>query len=61
MNFGQDLGTTDYSLFTTLVRYGVYGIFYFINSKDSKGFNISINQTQGYSREAFTIEWMVLV
>lgn len=61
VSFGQDLGTSDYTLMTSLVRTGVYGIFYHVYSKTSTGFTVSVSTTQGYYLEGFTIEWVAII
>lgn len=61
VSFGQDLGTSDYTLMTSLVRGGVYGIFHHVTAKTSTGFAISVGTNQGYYREGFTVEWIAIV
>lgn len=61
VSFGQDLGTSDYTLMTSLVRGGVYGIFHHVTAKTSTGFAISVGTNQGYYREGFTVEWIAII
>ncbi|MCI6351698.1 MAG: hypothetical protein SO385_07170 [Collinsella sp.] len=61
VSFGQDIGTSDYTLMTSLLRDGVYGIFHHVKSKTSTGFTVSVGTTQGYYREGFTIEWIAII
>lgn len=61
VDFGQNLGTSDYTLMTSLVRDGVYGIFHHVRRKTSTGFTVSVGTNQGYSWEGFTIEWVAII
>lgn len=61
VSFGQDLGTSDYTLMTSLLRDSVYGVFHHVRKKTSTGFTVSVGTTQGYSWEGFTIEWVAII
>lgn len=61
VSFGQDLGTSDYTLMTSLVRSGIYGIFHHVTNKTSTGFSITVDTNQGYYREGVTVEWIVII
>lgn len=61
VRFGQDLGTSDYTLMTSLVRGGVCCIFHHVTNKTSTGFTVSVGTTQSYYRETFTIEWVAII
>ena len=61
VSFGQDLGTSDYTLTTSLLRDGVSGVFHHVREKTPTGFTVSVGTTQGYSWEGFTIEWVVII
>lgn len=60
VEFGQDLGTTDYVLAAAIQRSGCHA-YLSIESKDSTGFTAYVVTTGAWSYEAFTVNWIAVV
>lgn len=60
VEFGQDLGTTDYVLAAAIQRNGCQA-YLSIASKDSTGFTAYVVTTGAWSYEAFTVNWIAVV
>lgn len=61
VSFGQDLGTSNYTLMTSMLRDDVRGVFHHVRSKTRTGFTVSVDTTMTYSNEGFTIEWVAFI
>ena len=61
VNFGLDLGTTDYVLLASPHRDGVNKTTLSVKKKRADGFDLYVDTTGDFFREGFEINWMVAV
>ena len=61
VNYGFDLGTTNYVLLITPHRDGVNKTMFSVKKKRSNGFDLYVDTTSNFYREGFEINWMIVI